>query len=276
MTQAHSPASEPAQLPTIIIDPSLYAADVPLPKQSARAGLGRLARVTLLTSAVGGATVGLSHLPWSDSFPHDLEVASLTKLIRQVDHATASHSALPDDRRVPLAQAAKSAAPALPGAEAGLNAEAAAAAAVTDEGPSPIELAPEALAAPVAAAPVGEPPQAVIKQALVGPNRLRVGAARPDLETNLRNARRLHALNQLEGAAAAYQAVLDQHAEQSTALVGLARIHLAWGQLEAALELAQRAVLATPDQPNVHLTLGDILRARGDLQGAQAEYALAK
>jgi tetratricopeptide (TPR) repeat protein len=207
---------------------------------------------------------------------HDLEVASLTKLVRQADQSTASQPALSEDPGVSVAQPAKSTAPAPRGAEAALSAEAPSAAAAPDDDSSGIELAAEALAAPAAVAPVGEPLQLVVKQAAVSPNRPRVGAAQLDLETSLRNARRLQGINQLEQAAAAYQAVLDQHPEHSAALVGLARINLAWGQLEAALELAQRAALATPNQPNVHLTLGDVLRARGDQQRAQAEYALVK
>lgn len=289
MTQAPPSASESAQLPTIIIDPSLYEADAPQPKQTPSAALGRLARVTLLTSAVGGVTVGFAHLLWSDSFSHDVGVAPLTKMLTQADHHAASQLRSDESPSASLAKPVKSAAPAQPSAEAAPSPEAPArpVAAVPDPLASSTLVAPESgLAAAVHAsvpAPAPQQPELVIAQPLAGSKRP-LGAsvtqsaksARLDLETSIRNARRLQALNQFEEAEAAYLAVLAQSAEQSAALIGLARINLARGQLDAALDFARRAALQTPDQPNIHLTLGDILRARGDQQGAQAEFALAK
>ncbi|HEX6245456.1 MAG TPA: tetratricopeptide repeat protein [Polyangiales bacterium] len=291
MTQAPSQASEATQLPTIIIDPSLYEADAPLPKPSARGGIGRLARVTLLTGAVGGATVGLAHLLIGDSFLQDLRVAALTKLVGPADNDAALHDLRAHDRSAGLAQPAKRAAAIESEPTEAASAKQAQTAMDEAAGDTPpLEAAPDtplpALTAPPAAVPASAPlreqveplaarPAEPAKRAVVAVARPVVGAPRVDIEASIRSARRLQALNQLEEAETAYQAVLAQSAGQSAALVGLARIKLSRGQLDAALDFAQRAAREAPDLANVHLTLGDVLRARGDKEGAELEYALA-
>ena len=304
MTQATSQASETAQLPTIIIDPSLYEADVPLPKQTARGSLSRLARVTLLTGAVGGATVGLAHLLIGDSFLQDLRVAALTKLLGPADNDAALHAAASEEPSAHLAQPAKTAVAMEPAAapdvvraeqpQAPLPESPSEHQTPAREAPTPAPIV-AARPLPVGAASARPAPNPIdaasgeVAHALVRPPvaakhvpvaaaaaRPLAGAPRVDVEASIRNARRLQALNQLDEAEAAYQAVLAQSGEQSAALIGLARIRLSRGQLDAALDFARRAAQQSPDQASVHLTLGDVLRARGDQPGAQAEYALAK
>jgi predicted negative regulator of RcsB-dependent stress response len=306
MAEAPSPAPTKAELPTIIIDPSIYEPEHPDRPQTLYDNFIRLTRVTLAVTAVGGATFGVAHMLEVDSLLPRVQVASLTDAVARLTaepaeltagparaEASAPVRAIPEPPTpTPSVQEIASehgSAPRLPGAELPSTPVPGAqpAAAETVEAREPAleqkieargavreqnSLALTARApAPVNAQPI-EASQARPSVPFLPDKVLKKEAS---VQGELRNARRLLALNQLEAAEAAYRRVLAENEAEQAALTGLARVQLALGQLDLALASAKRAVDEAPEAASARLALADILRARGDKKGAQAHYDLA-
>lgn len=96
------------------------------------------------------------------------------------------------------------------------------------------------------------------------------------LHETLRKARRLLNQHRLDEADAAYSQVLSVRSRHPGALAGRARVQLARGELDRALELAQTAVRSAPAHAVYHVTLADVLRARGEPDAADVELAMAE
>lgn len=274
------------QLPTIIIDPSAYEADSPAPSQSVHGRFGRLGRVTLVTGAVCVATFGVAQLLGGDSVSQRNPVADLTdgrvRAARQKSSATLERPVTTPPANASAASIARPAADAVltPAAqrqpdapEPATRPSAALPSADLTEDSAQLGQASQATEAALRPTNTNDA-QAPGKRLAAAPRRA-VARAVFDLDLHVREARRLHGANQLDEAETAYQDVLAHDASESAALIGLARIKLARGQLDAALGFAQRAVTQQPTHSAAHLALADVLRARGDAAGAQAEYALA-
>jgi hypothetical protein len=304
MAEAPSPAPTKPELPTIIIDPSIYEPESADRPQTLYDNFIRLTRVTLAVTAVGGATFGVAHMLELDSLLPRAQVASLTDALARLTaepaeltagpaHAEASAPALvipeppapaPSVQEIASEHAS---APPLPNAELpsrpAPGAPPAATETVEARGPASernIEArqpAQDSLALTARApAPVNAPPNEVSQTRPSVPFLPDKPLKKePSVQGELRNARRLLALNQLEAAEAAYRRVLAENEAEQAALTGLARVQLALGQLDLALASARRAVDEAPEAASARLALADILRARGDKKGAQAHYDLA-
>jgi len=277
MAEAPSPATTKPELPTIIIDPSIYEPEHPDRPQALYDNFIRLTRVTLAVTAVGGATFGLAHMLELDSLLPRAQVASLTDALPGLTAEPAKITTAP------------------------AHAQTSAAARIIREPPAPTpsihEMASEHPTAPqlpsveLPSTPEPAPAETSVVLTARAPAPVNVelnevSQARPSVpilaikkepsfQGELRNARRLLALNQLEAAEAAYRRVLAENEAEQAALTGLARVQLALGQLDLALASAKRAVNEAPEAASARLALGDILRARGDRKAAQAHYDLA-
>jgi tetratricopeptide (TPR) repeat protein len=260
MAQAPSPATQSADLPTIIIDPMLYEPEPPSQSQTAYGYLIRLTRVTLAATAVGTATLGVAYVTGLDSLLSKLQVGAATTALS--GRATPKAQSRSATLAPPVRQAVEQAPLALP----------------TPEAPVPVE-APDA-DEPVAIDVLAAGPTAAALSPALARAALQARASAPvagastelSVQAGVRNARRLLALNQLDQAEEAYRHVLTLSDNEPAALTGLARVLLARGQLDEAFTAAMRAVDKAPDVASGHLTLGDVLRARGDKAGAQAQY----
>lgn len=294
MAQVPSPETKSPELPSIIIDPMLYepelhstllASTPAVTSTPAVSGsFARLTRVTIAVAAVGAATYGISQMRDVDSILPRAQVSALTSLFTggssvQADEPTAQVAAL-EPEPAPVAQEAPAVAP-VPDQD-----PLAAAAALPMIEPKPLEQAEPSAPEPAIEAPIARAPAAVKP---VAPKLAAAATTASDtapplaattkpadktaaIEDDVRNARRLLALNRLDQAEAAYRKVLSQKGGEPSALTGLARVQLARGQLDDALTSAMRAVAEAPQTAGTHLTLGDVLRARGDKSGAQAHY----
>jgi tetratricopeptide (TPR) repeat protein len=287
MAQAPSPATKSTDLPTIIIDPSAYEPDRPPQTQTLYDNFIRLTRVTLAATAVGTATFGVAHVLDADSLLPSRWVSILTTALpREADAIDAHGSARAQSRAQSEAEDRTAEAAARPPELVQPSAKA------PEETPD----APEALAVEPAASalPAAEPLAPVLaasadsRATAALPAASDVSLARPTTTTNsapikpgnktasvqeeIRNARRLLANNRLEQAEAAYRGVLTLNEREPAALTGLARVQLARGELDDALASALNAVEKAPGLASAQLTLGDVLRARGDKTGAQAHY----
>lgn len=273
MAQAPSPATKDSDLPTIIIDPLAYVPERPSQRARVYDNFLRLTRVTIAVGAVGAATFGVAQLLPSDSLLQSEPVSALTSTFS--DHANervkspSSPVAEAIAAAAPVAQPAQAEAPSaemLPAEAPQAPEPALAEAPIALENPTPARAAP---------APVARVPQAKLVSA---PSQAEEGALpKPvkkemNVDDEVRNARRLLALNRLEQAEAAYRRVLLVNASEPAAVTGLARVQLARGELDDALASAKRAVATAPGLASAQLTLGDVLRARGDKVAAQAHY----
>ncbi len=287
MAEAPSPATTKPELPTIIIDPSIYEPEHVERPQTLITNFMRLTRVTLALTAVGGATIGVAHMLELDSLLPRAEVAALTDAFTRLTAKPGKLSTTAKQTEVVARP------PIVPEPSAPAAAEA----------PAPSQTVPDvARAAPgtslsdvfhaqlAGAAPApAELPKVIAAQAQAPAEPGQVNPARPSvpvvldksvnkepsIQSELRNARRLLALNQLEAAETAYRRVLEENEGEQAALTGLARVQLALGRLDLALASAKRAVDEAPEAASARLALGDILRARGDRKAAQAHYDLA-
>jgi predicted negative regulator of RcsB-dependent stress response len=276
MAQVPSPETKSPELPTIIIDPSLYEPEKREVIPAASGGLARLTRVTIAVTAVGAATYGISQMGAVDSILRRTQVSALTSVFSE-DSGERAHQAVraatPSPEPARLVQAAEVAVAAPEASEAALAGALPPieeARAVTP--PPPAKLAAALAVAPTAVKTVVPKPAAAEPASdaqAVATKTADKGAA---IEGDVRNARRLLALNRLDQAEAAYRKVLSLKDDEPSALTGLARVQLARGQLDDALSSAMRAVAEAPKTAGTHLTLGDVLRARGDKSGAQAHY----
>jgi tetratricopeptide (TPR) repeat protein len=275
MAHATSPATQSADLPTIIIDPSAYEPERPLEAHSLHDNLRRLTRVTLAATLVGTATIGIAHVLEVDSLLSSKLVSALTTApaAQANDNAeapvsVAEHDAVPAPTSATLAALAPAQFDAFSaGTPARFDGAPDAPPAAPAEALSREEVAAEATTAATAAAP-GLPQT----RPGTGVALAKVVSKPASLQDEVRNARRLLALNRLEEAEAAYRKVLALNDGEHAALTGIARVQLARGQLDDALASALRAVDKAPEVASVHLTLGDVLRSRGDKAAAQAEY----
>jgi tetratricopeptide (TPR) repeat protein len=275
MAQAASPATKSAELPTIIIDPSAYEPERTDPSQPVHDHFSRLTRVTLAVTLVGGATFGIARVLELDSLLSSATVAALTASVSgQANDNAPSRSAAEDQgfapaqlRAVLPAAAAINFAEALPTAADPIRFDEAPPA-PADERVEPELPATEDVASAVAEAAPAAPNK--VRPAPVVP--LPKTTTKATVEDDVRNARRLLALNRFEEAETAYRNVLAVNARELAALTGIARVQLARGQLDDALASALRAVYEAPEVASAHLTLGDVLRTRGDKVAAQAHY----
>jgi tetratricopeptide (TPR) repeat protein len=280
MAQAPSPATKSTDLPTIIIDPSAYEPDRPQSTETLYDNFIRLTRVTLAAMAVGAATFGIAHLLEADSLLPEAWVSALTTAPpRSADKSEAREQSKTND------EAVQAAAPAPAPVQASAQAPQEATEQIAEPATAPAEAAASALPAAEPSAPVlgasTEPSAATPALASAPVNQARPTASNAlakalnktaNVQDEIRNARRLLAMNQLEQAEAAYRGALALNEREPAALTGLARVQLARGELDDALASALRAVEKAPDFASAQLTLGDVLRARGDKTGAQAHY----
>jgi hypothetical protein len=233
-----------AELPSIIIDPSLYEPQLPRPhtllETVCETFIG-VTRVLVVITFSGTAAFSGAHVWMGHQFPLERAAA---RGVQPAEPAVA----VPSSRAVPTKRVvAMDLQLAAPGAGATCG--------------------PRTVSAPGTCVPSDAAPHAVAH----------ARASRPllDVALGVRTARRMLALNRLDEAEAAYRKVLVVDEHQPAALTGLARIHLARGALDDALVLAQRAVELAPDQASGQLALGDALRAKGvrPAQEAQADAA---
>jgi hypothetical protein len=244
-----APNTNFADEPSIIIDPSLY---VPEEKrwllQTVCETFIDVTRVLVAVTFSGTAAFSGAQLVMEHQF--SLEDRTSPGVLALV----------PNDQRAPATPSARASA----GRRVSMDLKLAAGAPVVSvpcgaRGPEAVALcvptAPPTT--PVAATPRSKPARAAI-----------------DVAAGVRAARRMLALNRLDEAEAAYRKVLVVDEHQPAALTGLARIHLARGERDEALILAQRAVEIAPDQASGQLALGDALRAKG-VQSAPALQAQA-
>lgn len=225
-------------LPTIIIHPSLYQPERRFLLQRVCEGFLTLTKIALVVTSVGTATFAIGQV---------IETRSLAARGRSHARAPAFESA----RELSTTHAYAVQSPA--------------------ETPSMLRDTSALTTVTPVAAPASPLVTEIAQGAVPKPA---LGRAR-DLMAAVRDARRMFALNRLEEAEAAYRKLLTVSDKQPAALLGLARVQLARGQLDEALELAERAVDRAPNQVSCHLTLGDVLRARGALQAAGVQYQLA-
>ena len=238
--------------PTIIVDPTMF-----LPPPRTPAGVARdvafgLARGLVVALLAGATVFSVAHVLKHQTLTHGLADSREDTLVVRVQAARAE-------------------------AEVARRPQASAMEFTSSVAPS---LSPVSTSSPLAAAPglleerldqrAEEPAPAPVEAAP------KAAAASSDLMAEVRSARRLLKARRFEEAEAAFRAVLDQRSTHPAALSGLARVELARGHLEDALHYAERAVRSAPYQGAYHLVLGDALKANGDVQNSQTEYALAK
>jgi tetratricopeptide (TPR) repeat protein len=301
MAQAPSPATKSADLPTIIIDPSAYEPEHPVRSHTVYDSVLRLTRVTLAVAAVGGATFAFAQMLDVDSLLSSPQVSALTSVFAKPANKNSESRSAPASEQGPVSAPALQELPARETALLGdtlapetaladdrlaleeptaVDDGLAHAVAPADEGPEaspppvqkPVAIkvrAAEGIAAtatPAARLPASQAPSTA------GATLTKPVQKTTDIQEEIRNARRLLATNRLEQAEAAYRNVLALNDSEPTALLGLARVQLARGQTDEALLSATRAIDKAPAGASAYLTLGDILRARGDKQAAQLQY----
>lgn len=95
---------------------------------------------------------------------------------------------------------------------------------------------------------------------------------REDSAQLLQQAVRCHQSGALDEAETIYRRLLAQEGDHADALHLLGLVHYARGELDAAVELVDKAVAAAPRAAVFRFNLGNILRDAGDLAAALAAY----
>jgi Flp pilus assembly protein TadD len=239
--------------PTIIVDPTMF-----LPPPRTPAGIARdvcfgMARGLVVALLAGATVFSVAHVLKHQTLTHGLSDSREDTLVVHVQAARAE-------------------------AELARRPQASAMEFTSSVAPSLSSVEHVSTSSPIAASPglLEERLDARAEAPAAAPAPVASKTTAAEMMAEVRAARRLLKARRFEEAESAFRSVLDQRSTHPAALSGLARVELARGHLEDALHYAERAVRSAPYQGAYHLVLGDALKANGDVQNSQTEYALAK